>query len=98
MSRKKLAELLNARSVEDQVATVEKLLAAVNAPVLDVIVRYDSATNNTEVMVIGGNPTFGQLRHILNEANGVVQQAEVEAGVKKVIEETPPPEPEVKSP
>jgi len=74
-----LADLLKTKKRDEQAARVAELLQAANAPVVDVVIRYDDRVRQVRgVTVIGSDQmTYDQARAILNGALEYVRRQEM---------------------
>lgn len=89
-----LADLLKTKKRDEQAARVEDLIRMANAPVVDMVVRYDGRGRQvTGVTVIGSDRlTYDDARAILNGALEYIRRQEL-AEIKKAPAPKPTAEP-----
>ncbi len=91
----KLYKLLGTRNKREQEEIVQSLLKAVGTPVIDLVIRFNPSSGDTEVIIVGGSIDFDVAYRILDLARQVFQQREVQAQLAQKLadnDETSPKE------
>ncbi len=76
-----LAKLLGTKNKQEQEQKVQKLLRALNMPVIDMMIRYDGIADQVNVTILGGNVSFEVAHRILDLARKEIQQDEIKASI-----------------
>lgn len=78
-----LAELLGTKNRDEQAAKVQALLNAAQAPVIDLVIRFDARTNRITLAAIGGRLAPELVYYLLEQARAKLRAEELAALEKK---------------
>lgn len=91
-------ELLGTKNKKEQVMRVKTLMGQTNAPVVDLIVRYDGRTDQLNISLVGPDISIENLYRILDGARDMLKQREFEAMKEKEDQDPPPVDPTRQTP
>lgn len=83
-----VAEILGTNNKKEQAAHIQELLQMVNAPVVDLVVRFDARTQQVSVEVVGPDVLGSVAQQILEAAKNMLHQKELAAAVELSAPET----------
>jgi hypothetical protein len=72
-----LAQVLNTKDRKEQAARVKTLLQAAQAPVVDLIIRFDGRTGQLAIKTIGPDMPVAAVYKLLDSAREVLHNVEV---------------------
>lgn len=89
-----LADVLNTKSKDEQLQRVQSLIKMVQAPIIDIIVRFDARSGQIGTNLVGvENLPAKDIVEILEAAAKSIREQEVNMLKEKVKENEPDPEP-----
>lgn len=74
--KKSISGLLGTRNKQEQIERIEKLL---NAPVLELVIRFDAGREKISIDMIGGGIPVQTAYKMLDAAREIVRQMELKA-------------------
>jgi hypothetical protein len=83
MNQNKTPTMEDLTGTKDKKAQAEKFLNVVNAPIIDLMVRYDSCTNRVTVGSFGGQVEVTAIYKIQDMAMDAIRQQEMAVLAKK---------------
>ena len=92
MKRDEVSALLGTQNKKDQAAQIQQLIQLSNAPVLTVVITFDSRVQRVDAKQIGGEAPNEILQQILDAAKNLFNQQEIAKQVK--LAQSPDKEPE----
>ena len=92
-----LNELLGTKNKKDQARLVQSLVGKFNAPVVDLVLRYDGRMDQLNISLVGPDISIENLYKILDVARDMLKRREFEAMKEKEDQGQPnAPAPEIK--
>ena len=91
-----LHELLGTKNKKEQTKRVLSLVNQINAPVVDLVLRYDGRTDQLNISLIGPSVSIDSLYKILDGARDMLKQQEFEGMKAKENQEQAAPMSETK--
>ena len=74
-----LNELFGTKSKKEQAKRAQSLIGQINAPVVDLIIRFDGRTNQLNISLIGPDLKIEDLYKILDGARDMLRERELQA-------------------
>jgi hypothetical protein len=98
MGNNDLSKLLETKNPKEQAARVQTLIQAAQAPVVDLIIRFDGRTGQIAIKTIGPDIPAAAVYKLLDAARDALRDAELRSLQGQATSEPAPEEPELSTP